>query len=417
MNRNAVALAADSAVTVGAPRAQKVFNSANKIFTLSKYHPVGVMVYGTGTLNGLPWETIIKEFREQLGKGSEPTVGGYAKRFLVWLDSMDFIDDADCKRRAGLEIIAEFSRLIAQAHERAAASGGEAKQELAAVVAEAVAEWTGQGSTDEAPHDYATRIEADFGGFIDELRDHYFSDLTPEAPENEGLHRLGILALSKWPLSDDVATTGIVVAGYGKGEFLPSLEEWLVGGLFSGHVKRKQELSTKIGGRRHARILPFAQWEDAWAFTSGVDPHYQELINASLRTVVTTYPAEIIDQIAELTGEQKQSYKDRLAPIAGQKVDDYIKSFDRYRLERFMQPIQDTVAALPKDELAGMAESLVNLTSVKRRVSRVAETVGGPIDVALISRGDGFIWIQRKHYFEHELNRNFAANYFREEGT
>lgn len=67
---------------------------------------------------------------------------------------------------------------------------------------------------------------------------------------------------------------------------------------------------------------------------------------------------------------------------------------------------------LPKEELAAMAESLVNLTSFKRRVSWDDETVGGPVDVAFISRGDGFVWIKRKHYFDPTLNPHyFAAKY------
>jgi hypothetical protein len=43
------------------------------------------------------------------------------------------------------------------------------------------------------------------------------------------------------------------------------------------------------------------------------------------------------------------------------------------------------------------------------------ENVGGPIDVAVISAGDGFIWIKRKHYFEAERNPHFLANYYRED--
>jgi hypothetical protein len=72
------------------------------------------------------------------------------------------------------------------------------------------------------------------------------------------------------------------------------------------------------------------------------------------------------------------------------------------------------VEVLPKDELASMAEALVNLTSFKRRVTAVAETVGGPIDVAVISKGDGFVWITRKHYFKPEFNHHFFNNYFKE---
>jgi hypothetical protein len=75
-------------------------------------------------------------------------------------------------------------------------------------------------------------------------------------------------------------------------------------------------------------------------------------------------------------------------------------------------PIVDIVDHLPKEELAAMAEAFVNLTSYKRHVTSQAETVGGPIDVALISRGDGFIWIKRKHYFDCALNQHFLSNYY-----
>lgn len=67
------------------------------------------------------------------------------------------------------------------------------------------------------------------------------------------------------------------------------------------------------------------------------------------------------------------------------------------------------VEFMPKSELSTMAEALVNLTSIKCRVSRGMETVGGPIDVAVISCTDGFIWVKRKHYFDAQLNRRYIA--------
>ena len=54
-----------------------------------------------------------------------------------------------------------------------------------------------------------------------------------------------------------------------------------------------------------------------------------------------------------------------------------------------------------------MAETFVNLTSFKRKFTYQLETVGGPIDVLVISKGEGPIWIKRKHYFDPELNHNF----------
>ena len=58
-------------------------------------------------------------------------------------------------------------------------------------------------------------------------------------------------------------------------------------------------------------------------------------------------------------------------------------------------------------------KTFVNLTSFKRKVSMESETVSEPIDVAIISKGDGFIWIERKHYFKSELNPQFFKNYYK----
>ena len=65
------------------------------------------------------------------------------------------------------------------------------------------------------------------------------------------------------------------------------------------------------------------------------------------------------------------------------------------------------VMFMAKSDLANFAEALVNITSVKRRASLETESVGGPIDVAVISKDDGFIWVKRKHYFDPSLNPRF----------
>ncbi|PZO86941.1 MAG: hypothetical protein DI623_15635 [Sphingomonas sanxanigenens] len=80
--------------------------------------------------------------------------------------------------------------------------------------------------------------------------------------------------------------------------------------------------------------------------------------------------------------------------------------FDAIR-KKSREEIEDMVEFMPKPEMARMAEALINLTSIKRRVSRGFETVGGPIDVAVISQAEGFVWVRRKHYFPQELNGRY----------
>jgi hypothetical protein len=50
--------------------------------------------------------------------------------------------------------------------------------------------------------------------------------------------------------------------------------------------------------------------------------------------------------------------------------------------------------------MAAMAEALVELTALRRKVDSHLESVGGPTDVAVISKGDGFIWVKLKALFQ-----------------
>ena len=83
-NAGAIALAADSAVTIGE---QKTYNSALKLFALSKVAPVGIMVYGNAGLMGVPWEILIKTFRDELKDERLDRVDDYAVRFIEFLNN------------------------------------------------------------------------------------------------------------------------------------------------------------------------------------------------------------------------------------------------------------------------------------------------------------------------------------------
>ena len=80
----------------------------------------------------------------------------------------------------------------------------------------------------------------------------------------------------------------------------------------------------------------------------------------------------------------------------------------------YMSPIISSVSTLPIEELALLAESMINITSIRRKVAldRNIGTVGGPIDIAIISKGDGLIWLKRKHYFDIKNNLQYYYSHF-----
>jgi len=85
MNLQAVALAADSAITASMGSNKKIFSSANKLFALSEFAPIGILVYGNASFMSIPWETIVKEYRCFLGAKTFAELHEYATDFCGFL--------------------------------------------------------------------------------------------------------------------------------------------------------------------------------------------------------------------------------------------------------------------------------------------------------------------------------------------
>src|SRR5579859_6691650 len=85
MNKEAIALAADSAVTINTGSGRKIYNTVNKLFALTKHAPIGIMVYGRADLMGISWESIIKTYRPVIGKRTFGTVNEYLSHFISFL--------------------------------------------------------------------------------------------------------------------------------------------------------------------------------------------------------------------------------------------------------------------------------------------------------------------------------------------
>jgi hypothetical protein len=153
-------------------------------------------------------------------------------------------------------------------------------------------------------------------------------------------------------------------------------------------------------------------------FMNGVDPGFADFIKSFVaKSFSDGYPEIVKNMIgSQLSRAKTARMMSRLKQVAGKLTAALESATDDYSREMHWLPIIEIVNHLPKEELAAMAEALVNLTSFKRHVTKDAETVGGPIDVAVISRGDGLVWIKRKHYFSTELNRHFLANYYYDVG-
>jgi hypothetical protein len=215
--------------------------------------------------------------------------------------------------------------------------------------------------------------------------------------------------------------SGVVIAGFGEKEFAPSVEAYIVEGIVQSQQKDiKGILKYQIEGRHlhgkniQAGIIPFAQENMVHRFMRGVDPDYQKIEYATLTKLFESYTRKVIKQLDKYNDAEKEHLREQLGKIAKEMQDGFEKHMRELAQQEFSNPIVTAVGNLSKNELAAMAEALVQLTSLKRKVSLDLETVAEPIDVAVVSKGDGFIWIKRKHYFDPELNPSFFLRRFKE---
>ena len=85
MTPSAVAMAADSVVTING---NKTYEGVNKLFMLSKNPPMGIMIYNNVNFIAIPFETLIKDFREQImDDETANTVDDFKNKFKEYLEN------------------------------------------------------------------------------------------------------------------------------------------------------------------------------------------------------------------------------------------------------------------------------------------------------------------------------------------
>lgn len=408
-NAQGIALAADSTVTIGN---SKTYNSAIKLFSASKVEPVGIMTYGNATIFGIPWEIIIKQFRQLLGATSFPLLEDYAYEFINYLKNQLHILPKDAIEQWHDKKLSDYLQLHINVIDNEILNSGYKidsitnellnlisincfKNELVALEGHSLSE----GFTTEFEDDFKNQYFELFLAKINEFFPYANSELKTL------IFQCSTLIFTRSFCSS--STSGIVIAGYGINDIFPSIITYELEGVVLGHLKYSKIIakSRKLLKSNEVSILPFGQEDMVEIFMNGIS---RELKNHYVK-FVTDFIKNMTQPI--LSTSQDQHLKNLIKAITEPST--YLNALNMASSNYHMQPVVDMVSFLPKNELANMAEILVNLTAFKRKVTDSIETVGGPVDVAVISKGDGLVWVKRKHYFPPELNQHFFTNYFR----
>lgn len=422
MNKSAIALAADSAVTIRTQTQtgsnHKVLNSANKLFSLSKHAPVGLMVYGNANLLEIPWETIVKMYRNHIGRTHFDTCQEYCHSFFAFLDDFDTPEDNQqeyvetgawglfCKIKQDLDSWVE--QQIAAA---TPPSPKDTEDKLDTLILSAYNKFLDLGKQSVLSNTKRQSLRRRYRSTIREMADHVFEKLPLSSRHHSQLLTVAINAASVGPMNQ----SGVVIAGFGETDLYPSCYSFDVAAIFAGTTIKRDGQVQNISNQNRAAIIPFAQSDDVKTFMEGIGPSLGSFLNTSFKSILLeSLPNQLTEEVVNklgLSSSQKTQLQKITQNMCKGAHECVFREFRKHQLNNYVQPIVQATGFLNTAELAAMAETLVNLVSFRKQVSMETETVGGPIDVAIITKGDGLVWIKRKHYFPAELNHHFFGKY------
>lgn len=399
LNKHAVAIAADSAVTLGGGR--KVHNGANKLFSLSKHRPVAVAVYGNAEFVGTPWEIIIKNFRRELADTSCASMHEYVERFINYVKGNNcFCNEKESSDCLKANITLTSQNILGYCNN---------DRNLISEFLRNVEGRIHYPFIDGFDDGVITYINANTDAELNQA-----ADLLLQNSDGFDTHRLRTILTAIFTKNIQMRvptaiTSGLVFTGYGEDDIFPSLYHCEISNVINGIpaiILHKPSIITK---ERPSDICPFAQTDVMTTILDGVAPQIQGIYMDSL---VKTFNI-ITNQLASIIAPSNPALADQVRRL---DIEPFGRTFNtlsrQAQITKYTGPFVQSITGLEKEDLAEFAESLITLTSLKRKVSPDQETVGGPVDVMVISKGDGIIWMKRKHYFDANKNHHFFSNYY-----
>lgn len=418
-NRLGIALAADSAATfVGGVAGETYSAGANKIFQMADLEPLGCMIYNNANIAGIPWELVIKAYRASLNDQSHDTVQAYADDFIDFVNgtrSSDLLTDAIRELSFASVFVSSITYLVARGASTSVHLGrnsisaeDDRRQAWSGFIAKTKAEFDTldvrppllDADLKSALAERSTTIAES----ISELFERRYSQLVAVVDTAE-LATLVIRATFLIPERIlEPESTGLVVAGYGRKQFMPECVNVKLYNYVGSQFLWRASDGFKVQHTGNAcQIKAFAMQNMVETFMIGASSDAYGIGGRVFKDHATALCAEICAGLPQSPDSAivERAINDRLEKFRNDWVGGVA--------EVHLQPLLNVVGSLCLEELAELADTLVMLESLKEKVTRRTQSVGGPIDVAIITKAEGLVWIKRKLYFEPHLNHRYFA--------
>ena len=382
ISKDGVAIAADSAVTIAAgDNIQKIYNSSTKIFHLSDNTPIAVVVWGEAGHMGVPWGILIREFGLTIKK---PFVDfySYPEALLKFIKKNKKIFKGGQKEESFREdLLTTFGEISERFKEDSKVWKGKKSELLSQTITSAADVYDKNiPYTDSDINDSAKKSQ--FRAVTDKCIRAVFS--IKGLTEEDYLTLAHIAALRHTDMERN--DSGILMAGYGGKDIFPShaiIEDGILGKAFSiGEYCPVSNKDTAI-----LRLL--AQNGPANTFIEGIDDGVRHFISKQMEDLA-------IDLTSRMGADGDSKSRNKLIKVAKKLLADKQAQIDAFISERYTEQFRKSLEFMPLEEMSQLVEMMVKLTAYHSRIYDSHETVGGPIDVAVINRDKVFSWAKKK---------------------
>jgi len=251
LNKSAVALAADSAVTIGTrTQEEKTYDTADKLFELCRHNPIGIMVYNGLSFAETPLQSLIKQYRSESGHFCKVEDAAYD--FLRYLNSFGSISPDRVKENSIRAIVFPILvRIQERFQEDFQEKVFKRKPDDPPPDVPALAKTTMDNIIAVYERVYSGRPDAEFIGEgpleISDSNHVLLADLVANQVQfADAEQKARIVAITKLVLQKDILSdglTGIVIAGFGSEELFPTLISFEIDGMVGDRLKyRKRDL-------------------------------------------------------------------------------------------------------------------------------------------------------------------------------
>lgn len=400
-NKNALAFAADSIGSVW----HKTF-IVNKLFELSDNDPIWVAVAWSSDFMNMQLETILKEFKKNIVSTNKDTLPEYVDLFFDYLKDSTYINHINYEiliREVVLILIWDIKNTV---DENIAIWINDPElltktlEEKSGIIAEKVKKlvWDCLNKLLNVLQNHNSQLMGLEN--IEENIDNILSVINSQQDELDNLFcskgssnlqtfiKVAILSLNKDLIfKSHINNSLLIFFGFWKTDFIPRVQA----------INLYQKLENSIIYSKAEDIViddgfiePYAQWEDVLTSILSIGDETVYKIKKNLEKSLQN-----LDKNSILNKKQ--------IDIVQQAVQETLKTV---RVQSHLSLIE-AVRFLSKAELWKIAESLVGIGSMKKRMNMWYETIWGPIDVAIVTKSDWFIRIKRKYYFDPSLNYHY----------